>query len=551
VWRIGQRYFYGMGHPLDRMLLAGRMAAAVWGVAASLAVYLWSRRLFGTTGGCVSLVVAATDPTMLAHGPLATSDMAAACLLLAATTAVWRLLLVPTPLTSGQAAAAVGLLAIAKPSAVLIGPITVVLVVARVWVGGPWPTRRTLLAACGGMLVGALAIIWAAYGFRYSACNAATLPPGEFFRLRSLEGVAESLGGLRGALLEWGGRLHVLPEAFLYGLGYVLRMTGRNGFLCGSYSKEGWWWFFPFTFAVKTPLTTLLGLAAAGVMLARGRGRGIAVRRWLPLAALAGVYGLAAITASLNIGHRHLLPLHLPAFILLGAIAPRQSPAEATGRPDPRLAWGLTGLVLAGSVWTCGTTFPHYIGHFNGLVTRSQAYRCLVDSNVDWGQELPRLAAWLANRPEIGGRQEPAFVAYFGMGDLGHYRVAAADMKLGRQSLGPGWYCVSASTLQGVWDAQPWTAALEAEYRDTVAAYLALPDKRAARGDPAHADLFASLARLQYLRLLGHLRDRRPDADIAGSILMFHVSGDELARYLGGPSPRQVDMSRYPEWRFP
>jgi len=331
----------------------------------------------------------------------------------------------------------------------------------------------------------------------------------------------------------------------------VLRTTRRAAFLCGEYSVDGWWWYFPFTFAVKTPLTTLLGLAAAGALLARGRGHGLSAQRWLPLAVLTGVYGLAAIATPLNIGHRHLLPLHLPAFILLGALVPRRMPGEAASRPVPRLAWGLAGLVLAGSVWTCGRTFPHYLGHFNGLVTRSQAYRCLVDSNVDWGQELPRLAAWLTDRPEIGGRKEPAFVAYFGMGDLGYYGVDAADMKFGRQPLAPGWYCVSASALQGVWDAQPWTAVLESEYRDTVAAYVALPDKRAARADPAHADLFASLARLQYLRLLGHLRDRRPDADIAGSILIFHVSGDELARSLGGPSPRQVDMSRYPEWRFP
>jgi hypothetical protein len=58
-------------------------------------------------------------------------------------------------------------------------------------------------------------------------------------------------------------------------------------------------------------------------------------------------------------------------------------------------------------LWYCvGTlrTFPHYLAYFNELVGGPKnGYKCLLDSNLDWGQDLPSLAKFLQEEgsPEV------------------------------------------------------------------------------------------------------------------------------------------------------
>ena len=116
-------------------------------------------------------------------------------------------------------------------------------------------------------------------------------------------------------LAFWAREHRLLPEAFL--LGYVHAWRGaeaRVAFLKGELSQFGWRTYFPFVFAVKTPLATLalLGAAAAAWIFLFRRDRGAARRlgyEALPLLVLVVVYATAAIASRLNIGHRHLLPL--------------------------------------------------------------------------------------------------------------------------------------------------------------------------------------------------------------------------------------------------
>jgi hypothetical protein len=570
VWSLGRRYFYGLGQPAERMLAASRAAAAAWGVGTCLVVWLWSRSLFGVTGGLLSLVVAATDPTLLAHAPLATSDMCAACLLIATTWLVWRLAHEVSTGRLAAAAAAAAALAVAKASALLLLPIVAVMLAARVVVGPPpvvaargrrrpFGGRVAWIVAAGcaaAILATVWLTIWAAFGFRYTGMNPATLPPGGYAMTGTLAGALEGVSGVKHAAIAAAARLRLLPEAFLYGLVHVFALLGRLAFLRGEYSVTGWWHYFPYAFLVKTPLTTLVAAAAAigrlaiaGGAIPAGERAGAAAGAprplpgWYPLVPLAAIWIVvwaAAIATPLNIGHRHILPVYPLLFIVIGSLA--------TGWRSPRSGPLVAGLVACGSLAACGAGFPHYLAFFNGLVSRRAAHRHLVDSNLDWGQDLPGLARWLAGRPP--GDDRPVYLAYFGNGSPARLGIEAVPLGLPEPAaLRPGWYAVSASVLEGVYRARPWTAALEGEYRGLVAGYRRLRDSRP--GDPAFPpNLGRRLGHLQYLRLLGHLRDREPEADIGGSILLFAVTAADLDRYLAGPSPRQFEVSAIPAEAF-
>src|SRR4029453_12083742 len=57
AYAMGYHFFYDNGNDLAAMLLRGRAAAALLALPLGLLVFLWSRALFGTPGGLLSLTL--------------------------------------------------------------------------------------------------------------------------------------------------------------------------------------------------------------------------------------------------------------------------------------------------------------------------------------------------------------------------------------------------------------------------------------------------------------------------------------------------------------
>jgi hypothetical protein len=100
---------------------------------------------------------------------------------------------------------------------------------------------------------------------------------------------------------------------------------------------------------------------------------------------------------------RYLLPA-LPAAILLAALGVRS--LSSRGRAGSALAAAL----LAWQALSTLASAPHHLAFFHALAGGPEGGRRLLgDSNLDWGQDLPGLAAWLRERGAAG-----ASVGYFG-----------------------------------------------------------------------------------------------------------------------------------------
>ncbi len=235
-------------------------------------------------------------------------------------------------------------------------------------------------------------------------------------------------------------RHRALPEAYLYGLSSVFRFSHlRNAFLNGEVSLTGWRWFFPYTFLVKTPLPVfgVLALALAAAVARRkrpGGGAGPAFYETLPLWILLGSYWAVAIAGHLNIGHRHILPTFPPMFVLAGAAAwwlegwlgAGRAERSAAGTPAGRVAGvalgGLVAALAAGMAWC----FPNYLAYFNSIAGGpAHAYRHLVDSSLDWGQDLPGVARYL-DRHQVTG---PVYLSYFGIASPNYYLPPARHVR--------------------------------------------------------------------------------------------------------------------------
>ena len=552
VWLISNAFFFNSGNNTDFMLATARATMMFWSIATGFLVFIWARKLWGDRGGLLSLTLYVFSSTTLAHGPLVTSDMTVTFFLLAAAGAYWKHLERLTLGTLALSCTVTSLAAIAKFSFLLLIPIYGLLLTWRLAEQTPlavcfrtrhpyfirnWPTKIScILGSTVAHITVTLAIVWMAFGFRYNAAGSTlpaitqfympwqiVMPTGTFWHF--------AIGTAR----SW----HLLPDAYLQGFSYVLYAAQeRSAFLNGAYSNTGWISFFPYAFLVKSPPAELLatGLALVGTLLIwRGKSiRSIMIhlRKVAPLVILFGVYWIFSLSSHLNIGHRHILPIYPPLFILCGLLA----------RPAASIFWKWSAALIACTAAVSAlSVYPNYLSYFNFVSGGpEQGYRHLIDSSLDWGQDLPGLQKWLQiNRMS----NEPVYLSYFGMGSPhyeGIYANPLAPYYYHYQprvwfELKPGLYCISATLLEDPYSPWrgPWTGEREYTYQTMLKRLRAeiASGKRSpkiAEFGEGNSNPVWALDRLRFARLVYYLRLRRPDAMIGYSIFVYRLKPEEI-----------------------
>jgi len=187
-WQFGWQFFYLLGNPLEKMLLAGRAMIGLFSVGLGLTLYLLSKRWFGPAGGLISLAAFTFAPEMLAHGFQITTDMAAALFFLLAVVSAWHALHRVSAASIIFSGLALSALFISKMSAVLVLPVYVILLLIRCTSKRPleivfkrswtiYPRLQRLAVHVAVFVVQGLSVtggIWAVHGLKYSAFVNAT-----------------------------------------------------------------------------------------------------------------------------------------------------------------------------------------------------------------------------------------------------------------------------------------------------------------------------------------------------------------------------------------
>ncbi|WP_244189192.1 ArnT family glycosyltransferase [Streptomyces incarnatus] len=266
--------------------------------------------------------------------------------------------------------------------------------------GAPGDRRRRVLSAvAGAVVVGvvAIAVVWAVY-----------LAVDPRLRFSPVEPVSAA-HGLRGRLVG----LLPVPEAYRAGMRVQFGLEDQpwQGYLFGHLYTGSLWYYLPAALLVKTPLG-LLALGGAGAVAV------VAVRRLRPAAPYVllapGVLLAAAMTGSRDFGTRY--ALFVPVFLAVAA--------ACVPRPGRRwTAAAAAALVLCTAVSSL-RTFPYYLPYSNeAFGGPARTHRLLHDSNVDWGQDLGRLADRLRRLPP----GERVWLVYKGSGVPSYYGIRAAD----------------------------------------------------------------------------------------------------------------------------
>ena len=487
-WNFGFNFMYQAGNNADWLLFFGRLPMLLILLLLGFFIFKWTRELAGKGAALLALFLFSFSPTFIAHGRFVTTDVAAAAGIFISSYYFWRWLKNPSAKSLIIAGLIFGLAQLTKFSAFLLIPFFCF--IAFVWFCLKIAEQRRagqsfkkLLWENGWKILGGTALIffigfifvvWPVY-FLHVLNYPVEKQQADIRFILSSYGYKQITD-----LIYWMAGVSVFRALAQYGFGLAMvtqRASGGNTtFFLGQISAAGSSLYFPFVYLVKETITLhLLTLIALLVWLKNLVKRKI----WLPanlgavlrekfpqflMLSFITFYWLMSVRSSLNIGVRHILP-SLPFIFVLVAIqisawlafSPKR---EATvlktlgsavkGIEMVSLKSLLIGFLTVWQVLSVVSVYPSFLAYFNELVKGPDGgVKYVADSNLDWGQDLKRLAKFTEEN-----KIKKIYVDYFGGALPAYYLGGKYEFWWGNYSpqkllKDGGWLAVSATFKQG------------------------------------------------------------------------------------------------------
>jgi hypothetical protein len=457
-WELANQFIYA-NRDNQHFLLYPKLVMIGLAALLGLFVFLWARDIYGLHAAFAALVLYCLDPNILAHSSIIHTDLPFALFFFAGTYFFWLLLNGFRWMRLFAACLCFALSSITKFSFLVITPVWLMLGAIHLFsfqslqtaVGSPSgiSLRWQKASLVGIILAAALTMDYFFIRGLYQFGLNAVAQHNEHWSVDHL--MIKNTWIEKAWLINL--KYALLPQAWLYGLADTLTLFDRSSYLYGEVSKHGFWLYFPVAFALKTPLPTL-ALSAVGLML-------IIVRRRVSLADIfvlvpAMIFFGVAVCSRLNIGLRHILPIYPFLFVWLGGVA---SAIWKDGKEIGRCSVLLLGFWL---MLSSVRNYPDYLAFFNELAGGPKnGHVFLVDSNLDWGQDLKGLKTWM-DRYKIDNIR----LAYFGTMNPAFYGINAVPApgslsflwKIGEEDAVVSPYiAISATYLAGLYLPRPDT----------------------------------------------------------------------------------------------
>ncbi len=458
-WQVSTAFVARAGVPPPELFAGPRRVNLALGCCVPLLCGWWAFRLWESRlAGACACAFAAHEPTLLALSCVLTTDAGLALFVLLSAYLLWEYA--------------------ARP-------------------------ERGLLVACGAALGLALASKFSALAAVLALFAAAALFVARGGRL-ALPGAPE--GAPRGrAFAEFAFRLGLIAGVVLlltygvvhfdqWGRGLKFQLTrGEHGdgvlYLNGQRSRTGWYHYF----AVLLPLKLPLGLICAALLAALTGRADRAPRVALFVVPPVAFFALASL-ARVDLGARVVLPV-VPFVCVLAAGLATPACCALAGRV-------LVCLCVAWAGASAVRSDPFPLAYFNEVAGGPRgALRFVADSNLDWGQGLPALRAFL-RAEELDG----VYLSYFGTDRPEAYGIRFQPLPTYGRVGDPGGEALPAGAPRHV---------VVVSANNLLGIYLSDPDTFA------------------------FLRAKAPVAVLAGSLFVYDLTHDPAALRRARELPRQ------------
>ena len=458
-WSEGSEFLYKTpGNNADLMLFLGRLPVVLLSILLGYFVYLWAKELYGKKAGLFALTLYAFDANIIAHSRFITTDLGIAATVFINLYFLWKFLKEPSKKGFLLVTVTFAIAFLTKFSA----PILVITyaIVALYFVIRPRPFKKGSLLFTrffnagffrrlfGFLLtffiagLGALFIVWIVYAFQ--TINM----PKEVF-IKSMEAGLDN-GPIKDLLLKIAGIPFMRPLGH-YMLGFFMVQQhatgGHASFLLGQVSN-GWWYYYIVAFFVKTAVPTMIFIALSPIfwMAQKKRKHKAKVILLVPVF----IFIFFALTTKINLGIRYLLPIFPLLYVFISFIAEQVSLKDLKLFFSRKINFNTVFSVIffALIVWgiiSSVKTYPYYLTYFNELIGGPKnGMRYITDSNLDWGQDMKRLAKYV-ERNNI----DKIRVEYFGGADYPEYYLGSRYISWNvERAPEKGYYAISATYFQ-------------------------------------------------------------------------------------------------------
>ena len=442
-WEFGKNLIFNSGNDPIRLVRFAKIPELIFFVLSAIIIFAWTRKMYGYLAALIAIFLFSFSPTVIAHSRFVTTDMPALFGVLLATYFFIHYLEKSTTKNLWLTGLIFGIAQLTKYSVVLLVPFFIVLGVIHALLNSRdrklWFAGHKLAATICVIAIGYLFVVGPVYYF-----HTWNYPP-ELQKLHT-DDILKSFGKRQLAeTVIYLSDKPIIRGLAEYSLGLLMvtqrSMGGNTAYFMGEVRNWAWPQYFPTVYFLKEPLP-FWGLVILVWLIWSARLRFsrslFNIRYWLDLCRnnfteltmllWIGLYWYTSIRSNLNIGVRHLMPIYGFTFILLSGVL-----IKTYKSINPKKALNSYLIILASLfgwyLYENISIYPYYLTYFNqvaflrpswapagqaGYIPGGHWY--VVDSNLDWGQDLKRLADWVEKN-----NIQKIHLDYFGWADQNYY----------------------------------------------------------------------------------------------------------------------------------
>jgi hypothetical protein len=375
-------------YPQDQLLFWSRIPSILIALLLGFYIWKWASELYGSLSATFALFLFCFCPNILAHSRFITPDILLTCFTFISVYYLWKIVKDGTWSNILLCSLSLGCALLSKYTALLLFPIYFILSIIilisyeEITLPNQFPFSRYLMK---------------------NSSIARILRGGSLLFVVTMIALC---------VLSLGYMFH--PEYYLKGTIYQFQHAQEKthpGFLMGMYSSRGWWYYYLTAFAIKTPVPLLILLLLSFIFYKKNPRRDLLNQAFLLVPVF--LYFFFFSVMPLCIGLRYILPVY--PFLFLHA-----SKVADFSYKGWRVFIKILVVVLC--FWYIKSSlgiYPHYLAYFNETVGGpDKGYNYLVDSNLDWGQDLKGLGIYM-NKKGI----QKVHLSYFGTADPQYYGI--------------------------------------------------------------------------------------------------------------------------------
>jgi hypothetical protein len=451
-WEDGRRFAADNSDQYFKLVQLSRLSGVAWSLIGGWLVYRWASRLFGVSSGLLALALWCFEPNLLGHAQLLTPDVPATVAALAVCFAFWCLQQEPSWMRATICGVLLGVAFLTKLTLLILIPAFFLLWLLQSLIVMRDRDRLHPKPSLGRLLyLFAISLVVLNLGYEFS---------GTCTRLNEFPFVSHLLAGDLVGEVNIGNRFrqtllgHLpipLPADFVRGIDLQQHdfevSSPRPSYLAGNLRYGGWWYYYLYGLAVKVPIGTwILFLWSIGVAYLNTN-KLLEATLWLPCLL---IFGIASSQTGFNHHLRYVFPIFPFVIVHISRLGRLMNSSSRLCR----------ALIITCLICTCVSSLsihPHQLSYFNELAGGpNNGHAHLLNSNIDWGQDLLFLKRWCDRHPEATSLS----IAYANMigprfGGFDHFKLPQPGFRTlpsaTQDDLGPlpGTYAVSVNFVRG------------------------------------------------------------------------------------------------------